>query len=148
MIDVFSRYVIGGQVSTSPRADLALDALDVAMRNRRRTGVDLAGVLRSPVMAELISHQGSWRIVNDAEIATAEDVDWFTHRRLHGEIGLIPLVELCAAHAAERQPPSRATTVSAPAAASRLSLYETLCSTHRRQVLGVKHRQGDDGRPR
>ncbi|RCS64101.1 hypothetical protein CIK68_17860, partial [Brachybacterium alimentarium] len=30
----------------------------------------------------------------DLEIATAEYIDWFNHRRLHGEIGMIPPVEL------------------------------------------------------
>ncbi|MBZ6374266.1 MAG: hypothetical protein LBE67_04440 [Kocuria palustris] len=27
-------------------------------------------------------------------MATAEYIDWFNHRRLHGEIGMIPPVEL------------------------------------------------------
>ncbi len=30
----------------------------------------------------------------DAEIATAEYLDWFNHRRLHGEIGHVPPAEL------------------------------------------------------
>jgi putative transposase len=30
---------------------------------------------------------------NDLEIATAEYIDWFNHRRLHGEIGLVPPIE-------------------------------------------------------
>ena len=33
-------------------------------------------------------------IIDDLEIAVAEYIDWFNHRRLHGEIGLIPPVEL------------------------------------------------------
>lgn len=32
--------------------------------------------------------------IDDLEIAVAEYIDWFNHRRLHGEIGLIPPVEL------------------------------------------------------
>ncbi|MBP2412458.1 hypothetical protein JOF48_001257 [Arthrobacter stackebrandtii] len=31
--------------------------------------------------------------INDLEIAVAEYVDWYDHRRLHGEIGYIPPVE-------------------------------------------------------
>ena len=34
----------------------------------------------------------------DVEIAVAEYVDWFNHRRLHGEIGLIPPAEFEANH--------------------------------------------------
>jgi transposase InsO family protein len=30
---------------------------------------------------------------HDLEIAVAEYIDWFNHRRLHGEIGLVPPVE-------------------------------------------------------
>lgn len=36
---------------------------------------------------------GGGKSVNDVEIAVAEYVDWFNHRRLHGEIGLVPPTE-------------------------------------------------------
>ena len=35
---------------------------------------------------ELIYRQGPWRGLEDVEFATLEYVDWFNHRRLHGEI--------------------------------------------------------------
>jgi putative transposase len=35
---------------------------------------------------ELIYHQGPWRGLDDVEYATLEYIDWFNHRRLHGEI--------------------------------------------------------------
>ena len=35
---------------------------------------------------ELIHQQGPWRGLDDVEFATLEYVDWFNHRRLHGEI--------------------------------------------------------------
>ena len=38
-------------------------------------------------------HKGGWKNVGDVEIAVAEYVDWFNHRRLHGEIGLVPPAE-------------------------------------------------------
>jgi putative transposase len=41
---------------------------------------------------------GGWTSVGDVEIAVAEYVDWFNHRRLHGEIGLVPPVEFEATH--------------------------------------------------
>jgi hypothetical protein len=35
---------------------------------------------------ELIYPQGPWRGLDDVEFATLEYIDWFNHRRLHGEI--------------------------------------------------------------
>ncbi|MCO6734699.1 integrase core domain-containing protein, partial [Streptomyces sp. EL9] len=34
-----------------------------------------------------------WRTLSQVELATAEWIDWYCHRRLHGEIGHIPPVE-------------------------------------------------------
>lgn len=42
VIDVFSRRVVGWQASKSLRSDLALDALEMAIWNRQRTGADLS----------------------------------------------------------------------------------------------------------
>jgi putative transposase len=42
---------------------------------------------------ELIRHAGPWRGLDDVEYATLEYVDWFNHRRLHGELGMIPPAE-------------------------------------------------------
>ena len=46
--------------------------------------------IRNPAMRP----PGGWKSVADVEIAVAEYVDWFNHRRLHGEIGLVPPAEL------------------------------------------------------
>ncbi len=35
---------------------------------------------------ELIYPQGPWRGLDDVEFATLGYIDWFNHRRLHGEI--------------------------------------------------------------
>ncbi|HEY4912340.1 MAG TPA: IS3 family transposase, partial [Candidatus Dormibacteraeota bacterium] len=48
--------------------------------------------------AELVRNKGPWRFIDDLEIAVAEYIDWFNHRRLHGEIGLVPPVEFEAQH--------------------------------------------------
>ncbi|GAB2906093.1 hypothetical protein GCM10027047_00320 [Rhodococcus aerolatus] len=40
--------------------------------------------------AELVRNQGPWRGTDDLEIAVTEYVDWFNHRRPHGEIGFFP----------------------------------------------------------
>jgi putative transposase len=42
IIDVFSRMVVGWQASRSLRSDLAIDALEMAVFNRRRGGADLS----------------------------------------------------------------------------------------------------------
>lgn len=58
---------------------------------------------------------GGWKSVADVEIAVAEYVDWFNHRRLHGEIGLAPPAEFEANHWAHQRPASRpSTTLSHP----------------------------------
>jgi putative transposase len=42
---------------------------------------------------ELIRHAGPWRGLDDVEYATLEYIDWFNHRRLHGELGMITPAE-------------------------------------------------------
>jgi putative transposase len=49
---------------------------------------------------ELVHRRGPWRTIDDLELATLEYIDWFNHRRLHGELGMIPPAEHEAAHAA------------------------------------------------
>jgi transposase InsO family protein len=53
----------------------------------------LAEAFNSLFKAELIRNRGPWKNTDDLEIAVAEYVDWFNHRRLHGEIGLVPPAE-------------------------------------------------------
>jgi putative transposase len=45
IVDVFSRMVVGWQLSTSLRADLAIDALEMAVWNRTRAGQVLDGLV-------------------------------------------------------------------------------------------------------
>ncbi|MFC8717080.1 IS3 family transposase [Kitasatospora sp. NPDC057198] len=42
---------------------------------------------------ELIKPRRPWRTLSQIELATAEWIDWYNHRRLHGEIGHVPPVE-------------------------------------------------------
>ena len=145
VLDVFSRMIVGWQVSTSLRTDLALDALDMGLWARQRAGQDVTGLihhsdrgvqyrairytqrlaeaeavasvgskgdsydnamaeaLNSLFKAECIRNpvmrpKGGWKSVGDVEIAVAEYADWFNHRRLHGEIGLVPPAEFEANH--------------------------------------------------
>jgi putative transposase len=128
IIDVYSRMIVGWQASRSLRADLAIDALEMAVWNRQRAGHDLtqlvhhsdrgvqylsvryserladnaivasvgskgdsydnamAEAFNSLYKWELIYPQGPWRGLDDVEFATMTYVDWFNHRRLHGEI--------------------------------------------------------------
>ena len=128
IIDVFSRMVVGWQISESLRSDLAIDALEMAVWNRTRNGQVLDGLVHhsdrgvqylsiryserldeNDIVAsvgsrgdsydnamaeafnslykwELIYPQGPWRGLDDVEYATLGYIDWFNHRRLHGEI--------------------------------------------------------------
>ena len=53
----------------------------------------MAEAFNSLFKAGLVRSRGPWKNIDDLEIAVAEYIDWFNHRRLHGEIGLIPPVE-------------------------------------------------------
>ena len=130
VVDAFSRRIVGWRVSSSLRAELALDALEMAIWSRRSAnlgglvhhsdrGVQYlairyterlaeAGAVRSVgsrgdsydnalaetvnglYKTELIRGRGPWRSVEHVELATAEWVDWWNHRRLHGSVGDTP----------------------------------------------------------
>jgi putative transposase len=133
VIDVFSRFIVGWRVSNSLHADLALDALEMAIWRRQRQdlsglihhsdrGVQYlsiryterledAGAVRSVgsrgdsydnalaeavnglYKAEVIRKRGPWRSLEQVELATAEWVHWWNHRRLHSAIGDVPPAE-------------------------------------------------------
>ncbi|MFW6639921.1 IS3 family transposase [Nocardiopsis algeriensis] len=135
VIDVFSRRVVGWQVSKSLRTDLALDALEMGLWSREHAGRSVDGLIHhsdrgvqyvavrytqrlaqagavasvgstgdsydnalaeafhSLFKAELVRSRGPWKDIDDLELAVAEYIDWFNHRRLHGEIGLVPPAE-------------------------------------------------------
>ena len=128
IVDVYLRMIVGWQASRSLRSDLAIDALEMAVFNRRRAGADLSQLTHhsdrgvqylsvrysqrladNDIVAsvgskgdsydnalaesfnglykwELIYPKGPWRGLDDVEFATLTYVDWFNHRRLHGEI--------------------------------------------------------------
>lgn len=146
VLDVYSRMIVGWQVSTRLYTDLALDALRMGIWRRQRQGHDLAGLihhsdrgvqyrairyadrlaecdavasvgskgdsydnamaeaLNSLYKAELVRNLGPWQSINDLEIATAEWVDWFNERRLHGEHDQRPPAEVEAIYWAVPQP--------------------------------------------
>lgn len=54
----------------------------------------LAESLNGLYKAELIHKEGPWYGLEDVEHATMDYVHWFNHERLHGEIGMIPPVEM------------------------------------------------------
>ena len=63
---------------------------------------------------ELIYRQGPWRGLDDVEFATMTYVDWFNHRRLHGEItadaGYTTPAEAEAAYYRQATAPTKAVT--------------------------------------
>ncbi|MFJ9029991.1 IS3 family transposase [Streptomyces sp. NPDC102274] len=60
---------------------------------------------------ELIKPGRPWKTLSQVELATAEWVDWYNHRRLHGEIGHVPPVEYEANHYMESTKPQVTTTI-------------------------------------
>ena len=54
--------------------------------------------------AALIHKQGPWRGLDDVEFETLEYVHWFNHRRLHGEIGMVPPAEFEASYYDQSSP--------------------------------------------
>ena len=144
VVDVYSRFIVGWQASQSLSADLALDALEMALWARRATSLDglihhsdrgvqylairyterlaeagavpsvgsrgdsydnaLAESFNGLYKTELIRHRGPWWGLDDVEYATLEYVDWFNHRRLHGELGMIPPAEFEAGYTPQPAP--------------------------------------------
>ena len=39
---------------------------------------------------EPLRNRGPWKGLDDLELATLESLDWYNHRRLHGELGHVP----------------------------------------------------------
>ena len=70
----------------------------------------LAETINGLYKTELIRPRGPWRTVDQVELATAEWVDWFNHRRLYEHCGDIPPVYLENAYYAHHraQPPAAA----------------------------------------
>jgi len=131
--DVFSRYIVGWKVSKSLKAELALDALEMAIWARGSADLNglvhhsdrgvqylairyterladagavcsvgsrgdsydnaLAETVIGLYKTEVIRKQGSWRTVDQLELATARWVEWWNHRRLHTAVGDIPPAE-------------------------------------------------------
>jgi putative transposase len=133
IIDAFSRSIVGWRVSGSLHAELALDALEMALWARggqemeglvhhSDRGVQYlavryterlaeAGAVRSVgsrgdsydnalaetivglYKTELVRQRGPWRTLEHVELATAEWVDWWNQRRLHGATDNLPPAE-------------------------------------------------------
>ncbi|WP_406259446.1 integrase core domain-containing protein [Actinacidiphila glaucinigra] len=47
----------------------------------------------------------AWKTLSHVELATAEWIDWYNHRRLHGEIGHVPPVDYETNHYLEAAKP-------------------------------------------
>ncbi|WP_373279269.1 IS3 family transposase [Skermania piniformis] len=68
----------------------------------------LAETINGLYKTELVRRRGPWRGIDPLELATAEWVDWFNHRRLHRGCGDVPPINLEDAHYAQHsaQPPA------------------------------------------
>jgi putative transposase len=66
----------------------------------------LAETINGLYKTELIKPRKPWRTNEEVELATAEWVDWFNHRRLYEYCGDIPPVDLEAAYYAQHRRPA------------------------------------------
>jgi putative transposase len=91
---VLRRPVESGQYVAIRYTQRLAEAGAVASVGSRGDSYDaLAEAFNSLFKAELVRNKGPWKNIDDLEIAVAEYIDWFNHRRLHGEIGLVPPAE-------------------------------------------------------
>lgn len=70
---------------------------------RHGSATRIASQLGIGAKAELINRRGPCRTVDQVELATAEWVDWWNHRRLHEACGHLPPAEREAAYHAGLQ---------------------------------------------
>ena len=71
IIDVYSRFIVGWQASRSLRTDLAIDALEMAVWNRQRSGASLDGLVHhSDRGVQYLSIRYSERLAENAIIAS------------------------------------------------------------------------------
>ena len=71
VVDVFSRMVVGWQASRSLRSDLAIDALEMAVHNRRRVGAGLDGLIHhSDRGVQYLSVRYSQRLADNDIVAS------------------------------------------------------------------------------
>ena len=71
VVDVFSRMVVGWQASRSLRSDLAIDALEMAVHNRRRAGARLDGLIHhSDRGGQYLSVRYSQRLADNDIVAS------------------------------------------------------------------------------
>ena len=71
IIDVYSRFIVGWQASRSLRSDLAIDALEMAVWNRQRTGADLDQLVHhSDRGVQYLSIRYSERLAENAIVAS------------------------------------------------------------------------------
>ena len=69
ILDVYSPTVVGWQASRSLRADLAIDALEMAVFNRRRAGADLSGLVHhSDMGVQCLSIRYSLRLTDNGVV--------------------------------------------------------------------------------
>ncbi|MDT5201241.1 MAG: putative transposase [Mycobacterium sp.] len=66
----------------------------------------LAETINGLYKTELIKLRKPWRTIEEGELATAEWVHWFNHRRLYQYCGDVPPVELETAYYAQQRRPA------------------------------------------
>jgi putative transposase len=102
----------GSQYTAIRYADTLAAVAAVASVGSRGDSYDnaLAESTIGQIKTELIHRRGPWRTVAQLEFAVFEYLDWWNHRRLHGEIGDLPPAEKEARYYAQHPTPAGAGT--------------------------------------
>ncbi|MGI8682135.1 MAG: integrase core domain-containing protein [Mycobacteriales bacterium] len=100
------RSIEPGQYTAIRYAETLADVDAVASVGSRGDSYDnaLAESTIGQIKAQLFKTRGPWRTLDQIEYALFDYIDWWNHRRLHGEIGMIPPVEAEDAYYRQTQP--------------------------------------------
>ena len=91
IVDVFSRMIVGWKDRRSLRSDLAIDALEMAVFNRRRQGADLSALIHhSDRGVQYLSVRYSDRLADNEIVASVGSKgDYYDCEMLVGSAGRV-----------------------------------------------------------
>ncbi len=81
-VDVFSRMIVGWQSATSMQTDLPLDALEMALWNRKRLGHIVSGLIHHSDAGAQGGFKWSSQHVMESSVAAVQALPWESSSRV------------------------------------------------------------------